>query len=71
MIQHVKSINLLSLSLDAFLLGGIGCFIGELFDLDKLAEDSANDNNYVSFFTSAPLNKENGVATPPNAICIK
>ncbi|OBZ85520.1 hypothetical protein A0J61_06436 [Choanephora cucurbitarum] len=58
-------------SCHSFLLGGIGCFIGEMFDLDKLAQDSADDNNYVSFFTSAPLNKENGVATPPNAICIK
>ncbi|CAO3678694.1 hypothetical protein G6F70_006901 [Rhizopus microsporus] len=52
-------------------LGGFGMPIGEMFYLEKLAEDSAKDNVYTYFFTSAPLNKEHGVASPPNAICIK
>lgn len=42
-----------------------------MFDLDALAEDSAKDGVYEYFFTSAPLNKLQGVASPPNAICIK
>ncbi|KAI9275496.1 hypothetical protein BDA99DRAFT_430943 [Phascolomyces articulosus] len=52
-------------------LGGFGLPMGELFNLDPLAEDSAKDGVYEYFFTSAPLNKYQGLATPPNAICIK
>ncbi|KAG1470714.1 hypothetical protein G6F56_002521 [Rhizopus delemar] len=52
-------------------LGGWGMPIGEMFNLEELAEDSAKDGVYSYFFTSAPLNKENGVASPPNAICVK
>lgn len=52
-------------------LGGWGMPIGELFNLQNLAKDSAEDNVYTYFFTSAPLNKENGIASPPNAVCIK
>ena len=42
-----------------------------MFFLEKLAEDSAQDGVYEYFFTSAPLNIFQGVATPPNAVCIK
>ncbi|OAD73698.1 hypothetical protein PHYBLDRAFT_112334 [Phycomyces blakesleeanus NRRL 1555(-)] len=52
-------------------LGGWGMPIGELFFLEALADDSAKDGVYEYFFTSAPLNKHGGVATPPNALCIK
>ncbi|KAI9489139.1 hypothetical protein BDB00DRAFT_771175 [Zychaea mexicana] len=52
-------------------LGGFGMIIGELFYLEALADDSARDGVYEYFFTSAPLNKYQGVASPPNAICIK
>lgn len=45
--------------------------LGELFYLEKLAEDSYQDKVYEYFFTSAPLNKKAGIASPPNAICIK
>ncbi|KAI8086062.1 uncharacterized protein BX664DRAFT_334826 [Halteromyces radiatus] len=54
-----------------FLLGGIGCPIGEMFFLEAVAEDCAQDNVYEFFFTSAPLNKFKGIASPPNALCIK
>ncbi|KAI8336295.1 hypothetical protein BC941DRAFT_377179 [Chlamydoabsidia padenii] len=54
-----------------FLLGAIGCPIGEMFFLDALADDCAKDNVYEFFFTSAPLNKFKGIATPPNALCVK
>ncbi|KAI7862337.1 putative cyclase-domain-containing protein [Spinellus fusiger] len=53
------------------LLGGWGMLIGELWFLDDLAEDSAKDGVYEYFFTSAPLNKFGGIASPPNAICTK
>ncbi|KAI8883362.1 hypothetical protein K501DRAFT_249716 [Backusella circina FSU 941] len=58
-------------SCHAMFLGGWGMPIGEMFYLEKLAADCEKDNVYTFFFTSAPLNKENGVASPPNALCIK
>jgi kynurenine formamidase len=48
-----------------------GMPIGELFDLEALAEDSAADGHYACFFTSAPLNTRGGVASPPNALALK
>jgi hypothetical protein len=53
------------------LLPLLGMPIGELWDLDALAEDCAADNRYTCFFASAPLNLDAGVASPPNAIAIK
>jgi hypothetical protein len=53
------------------LLGLLGIPIGELFDLDSLAEDCASDGRYACLLTSAPLNLRAGVATPPNALAIK
>ncbi|KAL0095414.1 hypothetical protein F4703DRAFT_1951474 [Phycomyces blakesleeanus] len=58
-------------SCHSMFLGGWSMPIGELFFLEALAEDSAKDGVYEYFFTSAPLNKFGGVATPPNALCIK
>ncbi|KAK9700629.1 hypothetical protein K7432_012100 [Basidiobolus ranarum] len=58
-------------SCHSLFLGGWGMPIGELFYLDALAESSAEDGIYEYFFTSAPLNKYQGVASPPNALCIK
>ena len=53
------------------LLPLLGLPIGELWDLDALADDCAADNQYTCFFTSSPLNLAAGVASPPNAIAIK
>ena len=53
------------------LLPLLGLPIGELWDLDPLADDCAADGRYTCFFTSAPLNLAAGVASPPNAIAIK
>jgi Putative cyclase len=53
------------------LLGLLGLPIGELFDLDALAEDCASDGRYTCLLTSAPLNLSAGVASPPNALAIK
>ncbi|MGA8725137.1 MAG: cyclase family protein [Acidimicrobiales bacterium] len=53
------------------LLALLGLPIGELFDLDALAEDCAADGRYTFLLTSAPLNLAAGVATPPNALAIK
>ena len=53
------------------LLGLLGLPIGELFDLDALAEDCAADGRYEAMFTSAPLHLPHGVASPPNALAIR
>ncbi len=53
------------------IIGLWGMPIGEMFQLDALAEACAADQRYEFFFTSAPLNKLGGVASPPNALAIK
>ncbi len=53
------------------IIGLWGMPIGEMFKLDALAADCAADWRYEFFFTSAPLNKLGGVASPPNALAIK
>ena len=53
------------------LLPLLGIPIGELWDLDALAEDCADDGIYEGLFTSAPLRVRSGVASPPNAIVLK
>ncbi|HEV3123673.1 MAG TPA: cyclase family protein [Candidatus Dormibacteraeota bacterium] len=53
------------------LLPLLGLPIGELWDLDRLAQDCADDGVYSFLLTSAPLNLRSGVASPPNALAIK
>ena len=53
------------------LLPLLGIPLGELWDLDALADDCAADRTYDAFLTSAPLNMPAGVGTPPNAIAIR
>jgi kynurenine formamidase len=53
------------------LLPLLGLPLGELWDLDRLADDCASDGVYTSFFTAAPLNVHGGVGSPANAIAIK
>lgn len=52
------------------IIGLWGMPIGEMFKLDALASACAADRRYEFFFTSAPLNKLGGVASPPNALAI-
>lgn len=53
------------------IIGLWGMPIGEMFTLDALAAACAADKSYEFLFTSAPLNKLRGVASPPNALAIK
>ena len=53
------------------MLSFFGMPIGEMWDLESLAEDCARDGRYDFFFTSAPLNIPGGVGSPPNALAIK
>jgi len=47
-----------------------GSPIGELWDLEKLAEVCEREKRWSFFFSSAPLNVPGGVASPANALCI-
>jgi len=47
-----------------------GTPIGELWNLEGLAEACKRENKYSFMLTSAPLNIQGGVASPPNAIAI-
>ncbi|HKV55460.1 MAG TPA: cyclase family protein [Candidatus Binataceae bacterium] len=53
------------------MLSFFGMPIGEMWNLEELAEDCAGDGRYEFFFTSAPLNIPGGVGSPPNALAVK
>ncbi len=57
--------------LHPYLLAFFGMPIGEMWDLEALADDCAADQRYSFFITSAPLNIPGGVGSPPNALAIK
>jgi len=52
------------------LLSGFGLPIGELFDLEALAEECKRLGRWTFFVTSEPLNLVGGVGSPPNAVAI-
>jgi kynurenine formamidase len=49
----------------------LGIPIGEMWYLDALAADCAEDGIHEFLLTSAPLHKVGGIASPPNALAIK
>ena len=53
------------------LIPHLGMPMGELWYLEDLATDCAEDGVYEFMFTSAPLNVPGGVGSPPNALAIK
>jgi len=52
------------------LLAGFGMPIGELFNLERLAEQCKKEGRWTFFLTSQPLNVVGGVGSPPNPIAI-
>lgn len=56
--------------LHEYLLARWGIPIGELWDLEGLAERCYLENRYRFLLTSAPVNVEGGVASAPNALAI-
>ena len=52
------------------LLPLLGLPLGELFDLDALADECNRTRTYECLVTSSPLNLLHGVATPPNIMAI-
>jgi len=53
------------------LLAMFGMPIGELWSLDRLADDCAQDGVYEFFLVTQPLNLPRGVGSPPNAVAFK
>lgn len=53
------------------LIGSFGMALGELWHLDDLADDCAQDGVYEFCLTSAPLNVTGGIGSPANALAIK
>ena len=49
----------------------IGLFIGEMWDLDALAADCAEDGRYDFWLTAAPLRVTGAVGAPVNPIAVK
>lgn len=49
----------------------IGLFLGEMWDLDALAENCAADGMYEFFLTAAPLPVTGAVGSPVNPIAVK
>jgi kynurenine formamidase len=49
----------------------MGLALGEIFDLDALADDCAEDRRYSFFLSAQPLPFTKGVASPINPIAIK
>lgn len=47
-----------------------GTPIGELWNLEELSRVCAQEKKYSFFLTSAPLNVQGGVASPPNVLAI-
>jgi kynurenine formamidase len=53
-----------------YLLAGWGMPVGEMFDLEGLAELCQQHNRWDFFVASAPFNMPGGVSSPPNCIAI-
>ncbi|MCX5046351.1 cyclase family protein [Aldersonia sp. NBC_00410] len=49
----------------------MGLFLGEMWDLDGLAEDCATDGVYEFFLTAAPIPVTGAVGAPVNPIAVK
>jgi kynurenine formamidase len=49
----------------------LGLYVGEMFDLDTLAEACAADGNYDCLLVAAPLAVKGGVGAPVNPIAVR
>ncbi|KAM0269665.1 hypothetical protein ACHAQH_009664 [Verticillium albo-atrum] len=58
------------ISLHDYFLASWGMPIGEMFDLERLANTCKQLNRWTFFFASMPLNMPGGVSSPPNAQAI-
>ncbi len=57
--------------LHCIFLVGMGLYVGEIFDLEVLADDCAEDGQYEFFFCAPPLPFSRAVGSPVNPMAIK
>lgn len=57
-------------SMHNYCLAGWGVPIGEMFDLERLAELCKKLNRWTFFVTSSPLNHPRAIASPPNCMAL-
>jgi hypothetical protein len=57
--------------LHCIFLVGMGLYVGEIFDLEALADDCAADGQYEFFFCAPPLPFSRAVGSPVNPMAIK
>lgn len=53
------------------LIALLGLYLGELWNLDALAQDCAGDGVHEFLLSAKPLNVIGGVGSPPNAMAVK
>ena len=53
------------------IVANMGVTIGEIFDLDEIAEDCASDNVYEFLFVAPPIPVTRAVGSPVNPYAIK
>ena len=59
------------LPLHALCIRDMGLTLGEMFDLEALAEDCARDGVWIFLFTAPPLTVTGGVGSPINPLAVK
>ena len=57
--------------LHIILIVHMGLLVGEIFDLEALADDCASDGTYEFLFTAPPLPITGGVGSPVNPLAIR
>ena len=60
-----------SMPLHILLITQMGLTLGEIFDLEALAEDCAEDGVYEFFFAAPPLPFTRAVGSPINPVAVK
>lgn len=59
------------LPLHALCIRDMGLTLGEMFDLEALADDCARDGQWTFLFTAPPLRVSGGVGSPINPLAVK
>jgi kynurenine formamidase len=60
-----------ALPLHCALMRNLGVTLTEIADLEKLADDCADDGRYEFFYAAAPLKVAQGSGSPVNPIVVK
>jgi kynurenine formamidase len=70
-LEVLPSATSLWLPVHAVAIVHMGLLLGEIFDLEALAEDCARDGVYEFFFSAPPLPFTGGVGSPVNPLAVK